>query len=176
PGPAELAFQILHDLSVAMHRSVELLQVAIDDEGEIVQTLAGGHLDLAGRLRFCHFPISEERPHMGIVGVGNVSITQVAIETSLIDRGQRTQPHDHTWELPEVRHRPRMRIRRQSPAGMRDLLTETIQLVFTQTTFQIGPSVDTRRGVSLKEHLISGVTVSSTTEEMVVADFVEAGS
>src|SRR5699024_11365475 len=111
-----------------------------------------------------------------LLGCGTFTIPQAAIDASLIDRGQRPHPPDHTWQLPEVRHRPRMRIRRQSPAGMRDLLTETIQLVFTQTTFQIGPSVDTRRGVSLKEHLISGVTVSSTTEEMVVADFVEAGS
>src|SRR5699024_10551155 len=98
------------------------------------------------------------------------------IEASLINRGQRTQPHDHTWELPEVRHQPRMWVGRQTPAGAGDLLTDTIQLIFTQTTFQVGPSVDARRGVSLKEHLISGVTVASATEEMVVSDFVEAGS
>src|SRR5699024_12340542 len=89
---------------------------------------------------------------MGTVGVGNVSITQVAVEASLVNRGQRSQPHDHTGKLPEVRHPPRMWVGWQTPAGVGDLLTGTIHLLLTETTLQIGPSADTRRSASPKQH------------------------
>ena len=44
PAP-EIAFQFLDDLAVAAHRAVEPLQVAVDDEDQIVQILAGGQGD-----------------------------------------------------------------------------------------------------------------------------------
>ena len=47
PGAAEERLQLLDDLAVAPDRAVEALQVAVDYEGEVVQALDGGHLDLA---------------------------------------------------------------------------------------------------------------------------------
>jgi len=43
-GAAEVAFQLLDDLAVAAHWAVQTLQVAVDDEGEVVQLLVGGQL------------------------------------------------------------------------------------------------------------------------------------
>ena len=43
-GAAEERLELLDDLAVAAHRAVEPLQVAVDDEGEVVELLAGGEL------------------------------------------------------------------------------------------------------------------------------------
>ena len=39
-GAAEIGFQLLDDLAVAAHRAVEALQVAVDDEDQVVEPLA----------------------------------------------------------------------------------------------------------------------------------------
>ena len=41
-GAAEVAFQLLDDLAVAAHRAVEALQVAVDDEDQVVEAFAAG--------------------------------------------------------------------------------------------------------------------------------------
>ena len=49
-GPAEGGFELLDDLAVAAHRAVEALEVAVDDEDEVVELLARGQRDRAERL------------------------------------------------------------------------------------------------------------------------------
>ena len=49
-GAAEIAFQLLDDLAVAAHRAVEALQVAVDDEDQVVELLAAGQRDGAEAL------------------------------------------------------------------------------------------------------------------------------
>ena len=44
-GAAERAFQLLNDLAVAAHRAVEPLEVAVDDEDQVVELFAGGQRD-----------------------------------------------------------------------------------------------------------------------------------
>ena len=61
-GAAEERLQLLDDLAVAADRAVEPLQVAVDDEGQVVQALAGGDVDQAARLRLVHLAVAEERP------------------------------------------------------------------------------------------------------------------
>ena len=39
---AERRLELLDDLAVATHRAVEALQVAVDDEGQVVEALASG--------------------------------------------------------------------------------------------------------------------------------------
>ena len=39
-GSAECRFQFLHDLAVAAHRTVQALQVAVDDENQVVEIFA----------------------------------------------------------------------------------------------------------------------------------------
>jgi hypothetical protein len=61
---AEERLELLDDLAVAAHRAVEPLQVAVDDEGEVVQLLAGGQPDRAERLGLVHLAVAAERPHV----------------------------------------------------------------------------------------------------------------
>ena len=61
-GAAEVRLELLDDLAVAAHRAVELLQVAVDHPGEVVELLAGGDADRAERLGLAHLAVAEERP------------------------------------------------------------------------------------------------------------------
>src|ERR1700730_2899645 len=59
---AENRLQFLDDLSVAAHRSVESLQVAVHNENQIVEPLPRSQRDRTQRLRFVHLAIAQERP------------------------------------------------------------------------------------------------------------------
>ncbi len=109
-GAAEGGFQLLDDLPVAPHRAVELLQVAVDDEGEIVELLTGGDADGAERLRFAHLTVAQEGPDVLVAGVLDLAVVEIAVEASLVDRVDAREPHRDRRELPEVRHQPRVRV------------------------------------------------------------------
>ena len=66
---AEERLQLLDDLAVAAHRTVEALQVAVDDERQVVQRLVGRDLDQPAALGFVHLAVAEERPHVLVGGV-----------------------------------------------------------------------------------------------------------
>src|SRR5690606_22683807 len=68
-GAAEEALELLDDLAVAADRAVESLQVAVDDEREVVQTLLRGELQHAARLRLVHLAVAEEGPDALLGGV-----------------------------------------------------------------------------------------------------------
>ena len=110
---AEVAFQLLDDLAVAAHRAVQTLQVAVDDEDQVVQLRAQ-----PGRWR----PAIPARPSRrrrrrprpcggwcrrcrGRAGTSG---------SAPVDGHQRAQAHRHRRELPEVRHQLRMRVRGQA--------------------------------------------------------------
>ena len=61
-GTAEDPFQFLNDLAVAAHRAIESLQVAVDDEDQVVQLFAGRQRDRAQRFRFVAFAVAQESP------------------------------------------------------------------------------------------------------------------
>ena len=63
-GAAEDRFQFLDDLAVAAHRAVEALQVAVDDENQVVESLARGQRDGAERFGLVHFAVAEEGPDL----------------------------------------------------------------------------------------------------------------
>ncbi|MGH7188462.1 MAG: hypothetical protein ACREF0_04660, partial [Acetobacteraceae bacterium] len=46
-GAAELRFEVLDDLAVAAHRSVQPLEIAVDDEDRVVEPFTRGHPDRA---------------------------------------------------------------------------------------------------------------------------------
>ena len=112
-GAAEERLELLHDLAVAAHRAVEALQVAVDDEGEVVELLVGRELQQAARLGLVHLAVAEERPHVLVGGVLDAAVVQVLVELRLVDRVHRAEAHRHRRELPEVRHQPRVRVGRQ---------------------------------------------------------------
>ena len=64
PAPRKMAFELLNDLAVAADRAVEPLQVAVDDEDQVVELFARGERDRAERFRLVGFAVAEERPDL----------------------------------------------------------------------------------------------------------------
>ena len=69
PAPRKCGLQLLHDLAVAAHRAVEALEVAVDDEGEVVEPFARGDRERAQRLRLVRLAVAQERPDAVAAGV-----------------------------------------------------------------------------------------------------------
>jgi hypothetical protein len=174
-GAPEERLELLDDLSVAAHRAVETLQVAVDDEGEVVQLLAGRDADGAERLRLVHLAVAEERPDPLLAGVLDAPVVQVAVEARLVDRVDRTEAHRHGRELPELGHQPRVRVGRQAAALVRELLPEAVELPLTEPPLEEGAGVHAGGGVALVEDLVAAAGVVLAAEEVVEADLVEAG-
>ena len=65
-GAEERGFELLDDLAVAAHRTVEALQVAVDDEDQVVELLAHRHRDRAHRLGLVHLAVAEEAPDLAV--------------------------------------------------------------------------------------------------------------
>ena len=61
-GAAEGGLELLDDLAVAAHGTVEALQVAVDDEDQVVELLARGERERAHALGLVHLAVAEERP------------------------------------------------------------------------------------------------------------------
>src|SRR5262249_19599291 len=99
-----------NDLAVAAHRAVEALQVAVHDEGEVVEPFAGGDVERAERLRLVALAVAEEAPYTLRAGVADAAPLQVAVGARLVDRGQWPEANRHRRELPELRHQSWMRI------------------------------------------------------------------
>ena len=172
---AEGRLQLLDDLPVAADRPVQPLQIAVDDEGEVVQFLAGRQPDRAQRLGLVHLAVAEERPHVRPAGVLELPGQQVPVEPGLVDRVDPAQAHGHGGELPEVRHEPRVRVGGQAAARMRELLAESVELLLGQPSLQERAGVDARRRVALEEDLVPGLAVVLAAEEVVEPDLIQAG-
>src|SRR4029077_7089650 len=80
PATAEDRFQFLNDFAVAAHRPIEPLQVAIDDEDQVVEALARGQRDRTERLGLVHFTVAEEGPDLSARGCLEAAILQIANE------------------------------------------------------------------------------------------------
>ncbi len=174
-GAAELRLQLLDDLAVAAHRAVEALQVAVDDEGQVVQALTGGDGQLAERLRLVHLAVAEIRPDVRIGGVGDAARLHVAVHPRLVDRAERAEAHRHGRELPEVRHQPRVRVAGQAVRRLRLLLAEGVELGLAQPVQQEGAGVDPGGGVPLEEDLVAAAPVVLAAEEVVETHVVQRG-
>ena len=66
-GAAEGRFELLNDLAVAANRAIQPLQVAVDDEDEVVELFARGKCDRAERFRLVGFAVAEECPDFASV-------------------------------------------------------------------------------------------------------------
>ena len=170
-GAEEGGLELLDDLAVAAHRAVEPLQVAVDDEHEIVELLAHRHRDRTHRLGLVHLAVAEEGPDLAIGRLDQPAVLQIPRKARLVDRHHRPESHRHGRELPEVRHQPRVGIRRQALAA--DFLAEVMQLVFAQPAFKIRTRIDARARVTLDKHQVAGVGVGGRPPEMVEPHFVE---
>ena len=173
-GAAEDGLQLLDDLAVAAHRAVEALQVAVDDEDQVVELLAAGQRDGAERLGLVGLAVAEERPHLAVAERRQAAIVQVAHEARLVDRHDGPQAHRDRRVLPEVRHQPGMRVGRQAAARLR-LAAEVLELLDRQPAFEKRPRVDAGRRVALEEDDVAVVALAPALEEVVEADFVQRG-
>jgi hypothetical protein len=84
-GAPEGGFQFLDDLAVAAHRAVQALQVAVDDEDQVVQLFAGGQGDGAQGFRLVGLAVAQEGPDLAAGGVGDAPVVQVFQEAGLVD-------------------------------------------------------------------------------------------
>ena len=107
---AEEALQLLDDLSVAAHRTIKALQVAVHHPGEIVQALARRKRECASRLWLIHLAVAEEGPDATIRCIRESAIVQIAVVARLINGSDPAETHGDGWELPEIWEEPRMRI------------------------------------------------------------------
>ncbi|ABA48711.1 hypothetical protein BURPS1710b_2745 [Burkholderia pseudomallei 1710b] len=170
-GAAELRFELLDDLAVAAHRAVETLQVAVDHEHEVIELLAARHADRAERFRLVGLAVAEERPDLAAFRLHDPARLQVLHEARLIDRHDGTEAHRHGRELPEIRHQPRVRIRRDAVAA--HFLAEVVELIFRQAAEQERARVNAGRRMALHEHEIAAVLGGRRVPEVVVADVIE---
>ena len=168
---AEDAFQLLDDLAVAADRAVQPLQVAVDDEDEIVELLPASHRDGAQRLRLVGFPVADERPDLPVRGVRQPAAGQVLQEAGLVNRHDRAQAHRHRRHLPVLRHQPRVRIGGKAAAV--DFHAEFMQLVLGEPALHERAGVDARRRMALDEQQVTAVLAGRGPEEMLEAHVVE---
>ena len=172
-GTAEEALQLLDDLRVAADRPVEALEVAVHDEGEVVQVVQRGHLDGAAGLWLIHLAVAEERPDVLFGGVFQPAVVQVAVEPCLVYRVDRTQPHGDGGEFPELGHAVRVRVGGQPNVWLGGLLAEAVQLLFTESALEVSTGVHAGGCVALEEDVVAAAGVVLASEEVVQPDLVE---
>ena len=176
-GAAEEGLELLDDLAVAADRPVEALQVAVDDERQVVQFVVGRDLQEAARLRLVHLTVAEERPDVLLAGVLDPAVVQVLVELGLVDRVHRPEAHGHGGELPERRHHPGVRVGRQRPHPsaheVAAFLAEPVQVGVVQRPLEVRPGIHAGRGVPLEEDLVAAAHVVRPAEEVVEPDLVE---
>ena len=173
PAPRNDRLELLDDLAVAAHRTVEALQVAVDDEDQVVELLACRDRQPGHRLGLVHLAVADEAHTFDLLVSAISRCQEVPVEPGLGDRVERAEPHRDGRELPEVRHAPRVRVRRQAAAV--DLAAEVVEVLLGEPALEEGAGVDAGRRVTLEEHLVAGAAVALAAEEVVEADLVERG-
>ena len=170
PRAAEHGFEFLDDFPVAPHRSVEALQVGVDDPNEVVEFLARRKRDRPESFGLVRLAVADETPHPGSGGVVDAPVVQVLEELRLVDRVDRPEPHRNGRILPELGHESGVGIARQPAA---DLSTEPVEVAFIEAVFHERPGVDPWCGVTLDIDGIAGGTVLLAAEEVVETDLVQ---
>ncbi len=173
---AELGLQLLHDLEVGADGAVEALEVAVDDEGEVVQALPAGQRERGRGLGLVHLAVAEERPDPGAGGVLDPAVLQIAVEARLVDRGERAEAHGDGGELPQPGQSAGVRVGGQAVAVR--LLAEPVELPLGEAAFEEGAGVDAGGGVALEVELVAGAAggrVVLATEEVLEAGLVQPG-
>src|SRR5207253_4940943 len=85
------------------------------------------------------------------------TILEIFDKTRLIDRLNWAKSHGNRRELPEIRHQPGMRIRRE-PSARLQFASEVFQFLARNAAFQIRAGVHARSSMALK---INDVTIAA---------------
>ena len=153
---AEKALQLRNNLPISAHRPVQALEIAVDDEGQVVEPFARGKRKARDQLRLVHFAVAEDAPDVSGLSVGETTMLEIAEKASLIDRGDWSDAHRASRRLPEIGHEPGMRIGAQTPAA--DLLAVSFQLLFRQPAFEESARVNAWRRMRLEEDQVAFVS------------------
>ena len=89
----EDAFQFVDDLAVTGYRTIQTLQVTVDDEAQVVQLLTGRDGDRAFRFWLIHFAVAQEGVYGLLRGVFQTTVFQILQEFRLVDRTDWAQTH-----------------------------------------------------------------------------------
>ena len=173
-GAAEGGFQFLDDFAVAAHRTVEALQIAVDDEDQVVEFLAGAQRERAHGFGLVHFAIAEERPDFARRDRDHAAIFEIAHEARLVDGIDGAEAHGDGGELPEIGHQPGMRIGGQA-RGVAQFVAEVAQVLFGEAAFQERARVDAGRSVTLEVDEVAGLVAIAGVKEMIEAHFEQRG-
>ena len=147
------------------------MQVAVDDEDQVVQFFPGGKPDGAQRFRLIHFAVSHEGPDLAVAGRDQFPVFQVPHEARLVNGHQRPQAHGDGRELPEIGHQPGMRVGGEAVAV--NLLAELAYLVFAQTAVQESAGIDTRGRVALDEYQVAALLFRCGAKKMVESHVIQ---
>ena len=170
-GAAKYALEFLNDLAVAPHRPVKPLQVAVDDENQVVEPLAPAQRDRAERFRLVTLAVAKKCPHLAVVGLRQAAALEILEEACLVDRHQRAEAHRHRGKLPEIRHQPRMRIRGNALALA--FLTVVQELLLGQAPLDKRARIDAGRNVTLHVDQVAAMLGRRRMPEMPEADVIE---
>src|SRR5439155_25206749 len=117
---------------------------------------------------------TQECPHLAPLLLDESAPIEILEEARLVDRHQWTETHRHRRELPEIRHQPRMRIRRNPFAfAFLPIMDEPL---LGEPSFDECARVDPRRHVPLRVDQIAAVVVRSPAPEMAEAAVVKPAS
>ena len=152
----EVGFELLDHLTVAPYRSVQSLQVAVDDKDEVVQFFACRQGDGAQGLGLVTFTVPDEGPDFLVGALFESAVFQVFDEAGVVDGGNRPQSHGYRRELPELGHQPGMGVGGESGFVMQ-FVPEIVQLLGREPAFQEGSGVDARRAVALEIDQVTAV-------------------
>ena len=170
----ENRFQFLDDLSVAAHRAIEPLQVAVHDEDQVIEPFTRGQRNRAQRLRLVHLAVAQEGPYLAPGGLLQPAVLEILDEARVIDRLDGTEPHRDGGELPEILHQPGMGIRRETSARLQ-FAAEVLELLLGNAAFEKRAGINAGRRVSLEIHDVAITVFGARAQEMVEGDFVKRG-
>ena len=177
-GTVEQLLELVDDPSVAAHRSVQPLQVAIDDPHQVVEALARSQRERAHALGLVHLAVAEHAPHLAPGAIDQAAMGQVMHEPRVVDGADRPYAHGPGRKLPELGHQVRMRVARQAAgaaARAGDLLAVVGEVLFVQPSLEEGTRIHPGRAVRLEEDEVAAMVSVTGTKEMVEARLEEVG-
>ena len=92
-GAPEGGLEFLNDLAVAAHRTIEPLEIAVHDPGQVVEFLARRQGERAERFGFIALAIAHVTINARLGACAQSTRPEVAVEACLIDRQDRTETH-----------------------------------------------------------------------------------
>src|SRR5450830_952506 len=161
-------------MTVTTYRAVQTLQVAIDDEDQVIEFFPRRQAQRSQRLGLIHFAVAEDAPDLAALILQQIAMLHVTQKTRLINGIDGTDAHRAGRKLPEVRHQPGVRIRRQSLLAMLlgfDFTAIETEIILAQRAFEKSPRINPGCRMGLKIHQVAGKPGITRAEEMVETNF-----